>query len=213
MGMEDDLELFDRWASGDVDAGQRLVLRHYDAVYFFFANKLADHVAVELTQATFETMCRRASSLHIHSSFVSYLFGIARWKLVEHFRRHSAQGFDPLSDSFPDPGMASSLTAAFDREREEAQLVQALRQLPLDDQILLELRIYEALRLREIGEILGVTKEEVATRLALAKRRLMHAAHQVAPDEDSLTSLSAYMRGIRAALSRRFEEVDHAEGG
>jgi RNA polymerase sigma factor (sigma-70 family) len=207
----DDRELFLCWAGGDRDAGQQLVLRHYDAVYFFFASKLPDEAAVELTQDTFETMCKQASSLRIHSSFASYLFGIARWKLVEHFRRQSKQGFDPLSDSFPDPQTASSITAWLGRRRAESTLIQALRQLPLDDQLLLDLRLYEGLQLREIAEILGMAKEGVAARLAQAKRRLRRAAEGLAPAEDTLTTLSSYMRGVRAELARNLEEA--ADGG
>src|SRR5690606_15606155 len=129
MASDDDLELFHRWAGGDVEAGQQLVLRHYDAVYFFFASKVGDQVAVELTQDTFETMCKKASSLRIHSSFASYLFGIARWILVGYFRGQGNQGFDPLSDSFPDPGKEAGVTAWLGRKREESTLVRALRQL------------------------------------------------------------------------------------
>lgn len=207
----DDRELFHRWAGGDRDAGQQLVLRHYDAVYFFFASKLPDEVAVELTQDTFETICKKASSLRIHSSFVAYLFGIARWKLVDHFRKQFEPKFDPLSDSLPDPGTASSVTAWLGKKRAESALVQALRQLPLDDQILLELRIYEALPLREIAEILGVAKEHVATRLPQAKRRLQRAAEGLALTEDTLTTLSSYMRGVRAELARKVEEAADGE--
>jgi RNA polymerase sigma-70 factor (ECF subfamily) len=209
MAIDDDLELFHRWAGGDVAAGQELVLRYYEPVYFFFVSKLADHLAVELTQDTFETVCKKASSLRIHASFASYLFGIARWKLVAHFRGQSRQGFDPLSDSFPDPGPEASITQLLDRRHGESTLVQALRQLPLDDQILIEMRIYEALRLREIAEILGVTKERVAARLAVAKRRLLRAAEGLEAADETMTTLSSYMKGVRAELARKFEEVGH----
>lgn len=207
--IDDDLALFHRWAEGDVTAGQGLLLRYYDPVYFFFASKLADHVAVELTQDTFETVCKKAGSLQIHASFASYLFGIARWKLVAHFRGHDKQGFDPLTDSFPDPGPGSSMTALLDRKHGESTLVQALRQLPLDDQILIELRVFEGLRLPEIAEILGVTKERVAARLALAKRRLVRAAEGLASADETLTTLSSYMKGVRAELGRKLGEVEH----
>jgi RNA polymerase sigma factor (sigma-70 family) len=209
MAIDDDLELFHRWAGGDAGAGQALVLRYYDAVYFFFVSKLADHVAVELTQDTFETVCKKAASLRIHASFASYLFGIARWKLVAHFRGQGRHGFDPLSDAFPDPGPESSITALLDRRHGESTLVQALRRLPLDDQILIEMRVYEALRLGEIAEILGVTKERVSARLTVAKRRLLRAAEGLASAEATMTTLSSYMKGVRAELGRKFEEVGH----
>ena len=209
QAVDDDLELFRRWAGGDVAAGQDLLLRYYDPVYFFFASKLADHLAVELTQDTFETVCKKTSSLRIHASFASYLFGIARWKLVAHFRGHERQGFDPLTDSFPDPGPASSVTQLLERKHGESTLVQALRQLPLDDQILIEMRVYESLRVHEIAEILGVTKERVSARLAVAKRRLVRAAEGLASADETLTTLSSYMKGVRDELGRKMGGIGH----
>jgi RNA polymerase sigma factor (sigma-70 family) len=211
MANDDDLELFQRWAGGDVDVGQQLVVRYYDAVFLFFASKVADHVAMELTQDTFETVCKKAGSLQLHASFASYLFGIARWKLVAHFRAEGKRGFDPLSDACPEPGPGATFTTLLARRREESTLVQALRQLPLDDQILLELRVYEGLRPREIAEILGVSKERVSSRLVGAKRRLMRAADGVPATEETLTTLSTYMKGVRDELTRGLGLVDPEE--
>jgi RNA polymerase sigma-70 factor, ECF subfamily len=208
MANEDDLELFHRWAAGEVDAGQRLVVRYYDPVYFFFASKLADHAAMELTQDTFETACEKAGSLRLHASFASYLFGIARWKLVTSLRSRVNQGFDPLSDACPDPGPGSTVTALLEQRHEESVLMSELRQLPLDDRILLELRLYEGLRLAEIAEILGLSKDRAAYRLTAAKRRLVHAAAGVTTVDETLTSLTTYVKEVRAALTGRIEAHD-----
>jgi hypothetical protein len=56
-----------------------------------------------------------------------------------------------------------------------------------------------------------MAKEGVAARLAQAKRRLRRAAEGLAPAEDTLTTLSSYMRGVRAELARKLEEA--ADGG
>lgn len=207
--MADDLELFERWSQGDVDAGQALVLRHYDAVYLFFATKVAEHLAAELTQDTFETMCMKVDRLHLHSSFAAYLFGIARWKLVELHRHRSKDGFDPISDSLHLPGAEPTLSTLISNERDMSRLVQALRRLPLDDQILLELRIHEALRLREIAEILGVSLDRVSTRLATAKRRLQRAmGDESSTEEGTLTSFCSYMEGIHTEHVLRIERAE-----
>jgi RNA polymerase sigma factor (sigma-70 family) len=207
MANDDDLELFHRWAGGDLDAGQQLVVRHYDSVCSFFASKLADHAAMKLTEDTFEAVCTKAASLQLHASFASYLFGIARLKLVAHYREQVGHGFEPLVDTCPAPGPGASVTALLERQPEVSRWVGALRQLPLDDQILLELRLSEGLQLREIAEILGASKERVASRLAAARQRLQHTADGAAV-EPALTSLTSTMREIRAALTRRPGAVD-----
>lgn len=201
--MRDDLELFDQWSGGDVVAGQRLVSRHYEAVYFFFASKLPDHVAADLTQETFETMCAKTDSLHIHTSFASYLLGIARWKLVEFFGRRAQRRFDPINESFEGLDASPSITAQLGDRRRSARLVMALRKLPLDDQLLLELQTYEGLQLREIAEILGVSHNRIATRLATAKRRLRRATHELPSAADTITSLTAYMKSLHEEFVRQ----------
>ncbi len=207
--MRDDLELFDQWSAGNVVAGQRLVSRHYEAVYFFFASKLPDHIAADLTQETFETMCTKTDSLHIHSSFASYLLGIARFKLVEYFGRRAQRKFDPLTESFYGLDVGPSMTAALGDRRRSSRLVLALRKLPLDDQILLELQTYEGLGLREIAEILGVSHNRIATRLATAKRRLRRAASELPSAADTVTTLCAFMKGVQQEFVRQIRVIEH----
>ncbi len=206
--MKDDLQLFERWSNGDVAAGQVLLLRHYDTVYLFFATKLAAGLAARLTQEAFESMCMSVDRIHAHSTFASYLLGIARAKLVEFHRSRSGDAFDPLSETISGPGMDPSFSTLVGEQHEVTRLVGALRTLPLDDQILLELRVHGALRLREIAEILEVSVELVAARLTTAKRRLQRAMGEGSPSEEgTLTTLSSYMDGVRAEHVRRLEVV------
>ncbi len=210
--MRDDLELFERWSDGDVIAGQELVNRHYETIFFFFASKLPDHLASDLTQETFETMCAKTDSLHIHTSFSSYLLGIARWKLVEFFGRRARRKFDPITESFEGLDASPSITSLLGDKRRSSRLVMALRKLPLDDQILLELQTYEALQLREIAEILGVSHNRIATRLATAKRRLRRAAFELPSGADTVTSLSAYMKGLHDDFVEQLDAEEDGDG-
>ncbi|MCA9712289.1 MAG: sigma-70 family RNA polymerase sigma factor [Myxococcales bacterium] len=204
--MKDDLELFDAWSSGDVEAGQQLVRRYYDGIYVFFASRLPEDVAADLTQQTFEAMCAKAERLSIHTSFASYLLGIARFKLVGWLGHKARRNFDPVTDTIPsDLGDSPTLTSILTDKRRESRLVLALRRLPLDDQLLLELRTYEGLGMREIAEVLGVPYNRIATRLATAKRRLRRATQEVPPGEDTITTLTVYMKDLHDRLLESHE--------
>lgn len=200
---KDDIELFDQWSDGDVEAGQELIRRHYDAVYVFFASKVPEHIAADLTQETFEVMCAKAERLRIHTSFIAYLLGIARWKLVERLGRRARRRFDPITESIDGLDEMPTITTLLAQKRRSSRLVLALRRLSLDDQIVLELRTYQGLGLREIAEILGVADNRIATRIATAKRRLRRAAQQIPQGEDTLTTLASYMQDLHAVLSDR----------
>lgn len=202
-----DLELLDAWREGDVGAGQALVKRHYDSVYLFFHGKVGAEASEDLTQTAFETLCQRRQEFRGESSLRTFLFGIARWKLIRHFERlrSTRRPFEPLEDSIHDPELERSMTSLFAAREREMLLVQALRRLPLDDQLLLELKDYEDLTARELAAVFEVPPGTIASRLQRARERLRKAATRLAasPDllEHTLTNLDGHMRGIRSRLA------------
>jgi RNA polymerase sigma-70 factor (ECF subfamily) len=201
-----DTELFSAWMAGQADAGRTLISRHYPRILSFFCSKVPAEAARDLTQSTFETLCANAKSFRGESSFVTYLFGIARWKLVDHLRREGKQRerFDPLRDSVEDLRVERSLGSLLQDRRDEMTLVLALRKLPLDDQIILELRDYEGLTGRELAEIYGVKRTTMTARLSSARRRLAALVSEVSAGgpsiEETASNLDRCMRRIHAAF-------------
>lgn len=199
---------FDAWADGDTRAGVALVGRHYDAVFAFFANKVDGDAAADLTQETFTALVAARERFRQQSSVRTYVFAIARWKLVEHFRRRTAQRQRVVDVDLGDttPATDSSLGARLEGRRRESLLVQALRSLPLDDQILLELKGYEDLSLRELAEVFEVAVGTIASRVMRARKRLEQALRERADDprlvDETLTGLATYMRELRATAPR-----------
>jgi RNA polymerase sigma-70 factor (ECF subfamily) len=207
-----DLELLDGWIAGDVEAGHLLVKRHYQSVYLFFFGKVGAEPSEDLTQTTFETLCQRRADFRGDSSLRKFIFGIARFKLIRHFERLRGPGHDhePLRDSVHDAAFERSMTSLLAARDREMMLVQALRRLPLDDQLLLELKDYEQLTARELAAVFEVPPGTIASRLQRARERLRRAATRFAahPDlvEDTLTNLDLHMRSLRAVLAARGQE-------
>ncbi|TPV96094.1 MAG: RNA polymerase sigma factor [Myxococcales bacterium FL481] len=172
--MTSDRELLDRWRADDQVAGRELFERHFHAVFRFFRSKIPD-VADDLAQQTFLGCVRGKAQYRGQSSFRTYLFGIARNVLYEHLRGHRRRKAhaDLGATSIADFGDARIGAATWVAERQENRLLlQALRQLPLDLQVALELHYWEDMTTAEIAEVTATPVGTVKRRLQRARGRL-----------------------------------------
>ena len=69
--------------------------------------------------------------------------------------------------------LATSPSRVVARDEEHLALVSALRTLPVDFQIAIELTYWEGLNASEVGEVLQVPASTVRTRLTRARRLLL----------------------------------------
>jgi len=167
----EDLELLDRWCAGDKEAGGRLFRRHYRAIYRFFETKVEKDID-EPVQETFLACVRKRDQFRRESSFRTFLFAIARLVLHEHWRRkrsrETAIDFDEISVASLSTSIGTRLAQRQDRER----LLAALRELPVDQQLLLELHYWEQLEGTELATIFNVEPATIRSRLFRAREAL-----------------------------------------
>lgn len=192
---EDDVELLIAWQRGDKAAGSALFKRHFSALYRFFANKLPDE-AEDLVQATWMACVRYTDSVSKAATFRAYLFAIARNQLFRALRaRVPDQNVDFGVSAIVDLA-ASPATAAATAERDRA-LLGALRALPVDSQIVLELHYWEDLSGTELAGVLELPVGTAKTRLRRAKTLLQQALRRgkQAPADDALDAWVRSMRG------------------
>lgn len=161
-----DFKLLERWSQGDAAAGDALARRHYPSVFRFFEVRLPT-AAEDLTQKTFLALVEAIERRSLHTSFRSYLFGIARNQMLMYLRRASRQ--DALR-SFATDGAGSSkrtsLTAVFAKSEEQKLLLHALVALPADLQVAMQLYYWDELSTREIAEVFDVPASTITSRLA-----------------------------------------------
>lgn len=199
--MDDELELLRRWRDGDRSAGGELFERHFDALARFFRNKVADGGA-DLIQRTFLEAMTAVANFRGQSTFRAFLLGVANNVLRHHYRskaRHDDRiDFGTVSVFDLAPG-ANTFVA---KRREEMILLEALRRLPLEHQVVLELYFWEDLGAAEIGEIIGAPEGTVRTRVRRAKQLLEELLPQIAASPEELEStrsgLEDWARGLRA---------------
>lgn len=167
----DDKQLLLAWRQGDLSAGQALFLRHYDSIERFFINKVSAECG-DLVQQTFIKCVESKEQIRDDSKFRSWLFGVARNVLREYYRQKSKGrphvDLDELSVADLAPGASTLLSA----HRVQKLLLQALRQIPLKYQILLELHYWERMSIADMAEVLDLPHGTVKSRMYAARRAL-----------------------------------------
>ena len=196
----EDLELLDAWQAGEKAAGSELLRRYFQPLYRFFCNKV-DKGAEDLIQNTMLACVRGRDKYRREGSFRSFLFSVARHELLHHFRSRNRDRlvFDPEVSSVLDLGPSPS--SAMAKAREQQLLLRALRAIPVDLQIALELHYWEDLSTRELADALGIPQGTVKSRLRRARTLLEERLTELATGKDVLCStlddLERWARSIR----------------
>ena len=198
--MLSDWELLAAWRDGDATAGGQLYERYFDGLCWFFRNKVADGVE-DLVQATFMVCIESRDGFSERGSFRALLFSIARRKLVDQIRKgYRGQNKAEIGTMTVD-SLAGSPSAVLTKRQEQQMLVHALRRIPLDSQILLELFYWEQLTGPELALALGIAEGTVRTRLRRSRALLTEALRSIEQSgerlESTLTNLDAWARSIR----------------
>jgi len=188
--MSDDAELLQAWRDGDRRAGGELISRHFEAIHRFFANKVQTGSEVEeLVQRTFTGAVEGLVRFQARSSVRTWLFAIARnilrqWAQQQARKRGREQALGDASVS--DLGVGVSTMVG--QRREQRLLLEALRRIPIESQVVLELSYWERFSARQIAEVLGCPEGTVRSRLTRAKQELRACLDTLARTREELDS-------------------------
>jgi RNA polymerase sigma factor (sigma-70 family) len=200
--VRDDLELLDAWQAGDEDAGEALLGKYFEPLARFFRNKVM-HGAEDLVQRTLLGCLEGHTRFRRESSFRTFLFSVARNVLLEHLRtqrraqhRHTDFSVSSLFDLDPTPSQVIA------HEQEEQILLEALRRLPVDLQLALELFYWEEMTIAELAVVLQIPAGTVKSRLFRARQQLREEIERQARSpallRSTLTRLDAVERKAAA---------------
>ena len=133
---------------------------------------------------------------------------IARNELVNHFKREARKrdAFDPRVSSVIDVGPSPSTVLV--RDDEETLILKALRRLPLDLQIALELHYWEQLSTRELADALGVPQGTIKSRLRKAREEVRRIAAELAEDPSRARSTVDNFDSWAEPLGRRLRGLE-----
>lgn len=178
VGPASDLSMYALWMSGDVRAGDRLFHRFGASLQTFFRTKVCPEDLDDLVQQVWVELSetrRRGGGTILHTTVRAYMFGVARHLLCRHLRRRyrpEEVDVDILKSSIA--ALDPSLSTALGEQMAAQRLTLALQRLPVDTQILIELRYVQELTTGELASLYAIPVGTIKSRLAHARVALEH---------------------------------------
>ena len=179
----DDGSLVERCLMGDRTAFDLLVLRYQDRIHRFVSWSIGNDDAAYASQDVFVEAFRSLGTWRRHSTFRTWLYGIARNICRHRVRQRSADQRNYSErdvDDFPDS--ASGPLQHLSGTDQRVELAEAIARLPPDQRITLMLRAWEGLSYDEIAVATNVPKGTVRSRLHNARRAIAHAIAETEDD-------------------------------
>lgn len=163
------------YAAGDAAAFGELYARHRGKLYRYLLRQLRDNaLADEFFQDTWQRVVSARAGWTPDAGFATWLYTIAHHRLGDHWRslKHrpaAPSDADERLARVADPDTPERVLSEFERRR---QLQLALDDLPEEQREVLLLRLEQELTLEEIGDVTGVGRETVKSRLRYAMDKL-----------------------------------------
>ncbi len=171
----DDASLMHAYVAGDAAAFETLYLRHRDKLFRFLVRQLGNRaLAEEIFQDVWQRVITARQDWRPDALFTTWLYRIAHNRMTDHWRaaRHrpaAPEDADLRTARLVDPGTPERELSEFEQRR---LLQLALEELPEEQREVIVLRLEQELTLEEIGEMTGVGRETVKSRLRYAMDKL-----------------------------------------
>lgn len=187
-----DEELMFAYRHGEAAAFDRLYQRHRSWLYNTLCRQLQDRSnADDVFQETWLSLVRSAPRYEPRAKFSSWLYLLARQRLVDEWRQVNpdieSSTFNTDADESEHPGLAAALAdesadpmRLVERQQSIALLDQAISSLPALQREALLLAEYSEMSLEEIATATGTTRETVKSRLRYARGKLQQMLSGVA---------------------------------
>ncbi len=175
QGEPTDEELMLAYGAGELSAFQTLYSRHRGPLFRHLVRQVRDQgLAEEFFQDTWQRVITSRERYRPEAKFATWLFQIAHNRVTDHWRAKQHRPTAPgdtaeQAGRIPDPDTPERALSAFEERR---RLQRALEELPDDQREVVLLRLEQELSLEEIGEITGVGRETVKSRLRYAMEKL-----------------------------------------
>ena len=184
----DDATLLSRWQAGDREAGGLIFDRHHEAIIRFFRNKVDDAFRDDLIQQTF--VAAQTANFAGKSALRTWLIAIA-WRRLANFLRGEARRTKREERAFGTESIATmgqSPESYFVMEQERRLLLEGLRRIPLNHQVVLELHYWEEMTGQEISNALEIPLGTIKTRLRDGRLHLNKVLAEIADSVEVLRS-------------------------
>lgn len=189
-----DEDLMEAYRDGTVAAFEELLSRHERKIYnFIYRAVRQEQVASDLTQETFLRVVRNAERYSRKAKFTTWLYTIARNQCIDHsrrakHRRHQSldqpQGADGEGRTLMErlPGESPDALDRTDAAELTVRVEEALASLSEEQREVFVMREFQALKFKDIAEVVGVSENTIKSRMRYALENLRLALSDYAED-------------------------------
>jgi len=171
----EDSQLVKQYIQGDERAIEALINRHNSRLTGFIYSKLGDRELTEdIFQDTFMKVIRtlKKGDYNEEGKFLPWVMRIAHNLVIDHFRKHNRM---PMYNSKESYNIFSLLgddklnaEKQLIKEQIDSDLLKMIKELPVDQQEVLEMRIYKDMSFKEISDNTGVSINTALGRMRYA---------------------------------------------
>jgi RNA polymerase sigma-70 factor (ECF subfamily) len=170
--------------NGDQDAFEQLVRAHDQSVLRLAMNLLrSPDEARDVYQEAFLRVYKNLHTFRFDCSFHTWLYRIVTNICLDHLRKRKVRKEEPAvvessegpvdrMESFPEDSAHSDPERVMWNRQLRQRIEGALEELTPRERMVFEMRHYEGLRLRNIGEVLGTTEEAAKNCLFRATQKM-----------------------------------------
>jgi RNA polymerase sigma-70 factor (ECF subfamily) len=169
--IDPDLALVERFRAGERAAFDELVRRHQRGIWRVCRRYVKnDADAADLAQQAFVRAFRAIDSFRGAASVRSWIYRIAINLALNHLRDHARE----IATEIADDKLTASATGAHRliADEDHAKLRAAVAELPPKQRMVLELRVFDELSFREVGELADCTENAAKVNFHYAVKRL-----------------------------------------
>jgi RNA polymerase sigma-70 factor (ECF subfamily) len=173
-----DEDLMLRYRDGDAAAFDILYCRHKGSIYRYLLRSCGNEaITEELFQDVWMNLIRARERYMVKAKFTTYLYQLARNRLIDHYRRNTA---NPGNDCGNSQEQVDTLATQY-QDQPEVQvelrqqtksLLELIKTLPDEQREVFLLREEAGMTVNEITEITGVNAETTKSRLRYAVSKL-----------------------------------------
>ncbi|APQ18579.1 RNA polymerase sigma factor [Maribacter hydrothermalis] len=171
----EDSQLVKQYIQGDERAIEALINRHNSRLTGFIYSKVGDRELTEdIFQDTFMKVIRtlKKGAYNEEGKFLPWVMRIAHNLVIDHFRKHNRM---PMYNSRESYNIFSLLDddklnaeKQLIKEQIDSDLIKMIKELPEDQQEVLEMRIYKDMSFKEISDNTGVSINTALGRMRYA---------------------------------------------
>lgn len=171
----EDSQLVKQYIQGDERAIAVLINRHNSRLTGFIYSKVGDRELTEdIFQDTFMKVIRtlKRGAYNEEGKFLPWVMRIAHNLIIDHFRKHNRMPMYNSKDSYNIFALLGDDKLDAERqlikEQIDSDLVKMIKELPEDQQEVLEMRIYKDMSFKEISDNTGVSINTALGRMRYA---------------------------------------------